>query len=118
MEEEPRTIYSTPGPWVVTQTKVKGYHDHKPCICVATINDEIPAKVTRIVAITGIIGEADEDTAIANASLISVIPVAIEALIDIQTELNTSKEVIDLEKINDIISAVFEKIAAESGEQS
>jgi hypothetical protein len=51
---------------------------------------------------------------LADAAMFAAAPHALEALIEIQSKLMTSKETIDLEEINDIISQVFEKIAAES----
>ena len=104
----------TPGEWVVVECVIKGFGDGRPMICVATINNEFPARITKIVAIVGVVGNEDHDTSLANAALIAASPLMIESMIDIQEELNTSRKTIDLEKINEIISRPLEKIAAEA----
>lgn len=49
----------------------------------------------------------------ADAAMLATAPHAIEALIEISTELNTSKN-ISIERINSVISQVFEKLHAET----
>ena len=50
----------------------------------------------------------------ADAAMFAATPHAIDCLIAIQEKLMTSKETVDLEAINTMISQVFEKIAAEA----
>lgn len=52
----------------------------------------------------------------ADAAIMAASKEMLDTLIAIQESLMTSKKVIDLEAINQLISATFEKIAAESGE--
>lgn len=103
---------NTRGPWIVSTNVVKGSPDRRVHICVVQATN--PSK---IVALTGIEGEPDENESIANAALIAVAPDMIEALIAIQEELMTSKEVIDLEAMQSMISEVFAKLANEAGEE-
>ena len=51
----------------------------------------------------------------ADAALMCASKSMLEALIAIQETLMSSKDVIDLEAMNDLISQTFEKIAAECG---
>lgn len=51
----------------------------------------------------------------ANAALLSAAPHMLETLIEIQNVIMKSKDVINLEEINGMISQVFEKINAEVG---
>lgn len=103
---------TTPGPWIVSTNVIKGSPDRRMMICVVKANN--PSK---IVAFTGVEAAEDENESIANAALIAVAPDMLEVLIALQMELNTSKDVIDLEAMNAMISDVFAKLANEAGEE-
>ena len=104
---------TTPGPWIATTNTVKGIPDRRMMICVACAN-----KPNKIVALmTGVEGGTDEIESIANAALIAIAPEMLDALIAIQETLNSSKDVIDLEAMNAMISEVFAKLANEAGEE-
>jgi hypothetical protein len=102
----------TRGPWIVGTNIVKGSPDRRIHICV--VRAEQPNK---IIALTGIEGAPDEAESIANAALIAIAPDMLEALIAIQETLMTSKQPIDLEAMNTMISEVFAKLANEAGEE-
>jgi hypothetical protein len=111
---------TTKSPWIVTPTDIKQLPGYD-FVAVCTVDDTVPAaQITKVVAITGINTDKNPDLSedIANAALIAAAPELLEALIEVQAELNTSKQTIDLNKLNDIVSAAIEKIAAESGEAS
>ena len=103
--------HTTPGPFIVSTNTIKGSPDRRVHICVVQANN--PAK---IVASTGFEDADDQAESIANAALFAVSDLMLETLIDIQMELNTAK-VIDIEKINEMISEVFAKLANEAGEE-
>jgi hypothetical protein len=102
---------TTRGPFIVSTSVVKGSLDRRTHISVVQANHP-----RRIVALTGIEGEADESESIANAALFAVSDLMLETLIDVQMELNTAK-VIDIEKVNEMISEVFARLANEAGEE-
>jgi hypothetical protein len=59
----------------------------------------------------------DEAEILANAALISVSKDLLDLTIEIMTALNTSKETIDLEELNEQYSKVLAKLANEAGEE-
>ena len=93
---------TTPGPWIVVppkDTAVEDVYLHQ-VISVAPDHNEIVALVRNP----------------ADAAAIAALPMMLDALIMVYEKLNTSKGVIDLEELNEVISLAVEKIAAESGE--
>lgn len=63
--------------------------------------------------------EADQNANehIANAALLSASKEMLDTLIAIQDELTTSKKIINLEALNEMLSEVFAKLANEAGEE-
>lgn len=112
MTIQPIEKQTSPGEWIVSTNYPKGSTDKRMQICVV-----VASKPSKIIALTGYEGAEDEAESIANAALISIAPDMLETLIVIQEELNTSKEVINLEAINKLISDVFSKLANEAGEE-
>lgn len=102
---------TTRGPFIVSTNTIKGSPDRRVHICVVQAKNP-----NKIVASTGFEGAADEAESIANAALFSVADLMLETLIDVQMELNTAK-VIDIEKVNEMISEVFARLANEAGEE-
>lgn len=93
---------TTIGEWVVvpaTGECAEGIFLHK-VIAVGSRRDELVALVPNM----------------ADAALIAASTGMLETLISIHETLNASKQVIDLIRMNELVSNVFEKIAAESGE--
>lgn len=89
---------TTPGKWIVvpvTDTCADGTFLHK-----VMAEDELIALVPNL----------------ADAVLLAVSKEMLETLIAIHETLTTSKQVIDLVKLGELINSVFEKMAAESGE--
>jgi hypothetical protein len=102
--------HTTPGPWIVGVGTINV--DKREHIGVMKANDH-----TKIIALTGFAGAPDENESIANAALIAAAPDMLDVLIAVHEELNTSKDVIDLTAINEMISGVFAKLANEAGEE-
>lgn len=102
---------TTRGPFIVSTSTLKNSLDRRTYISVVQANH--PGK---IVALTGIEGAEDEAESIANAARFAISDLMLETLIDIQIELNTAK-VIDIEKVNEMISEVFARLANEAGEE-
>jgi hypothetical protein len=102
---------ATPGPWIVTTSNVS-LLDHAS-ICVRSL------KTNTLVAITGTEAASNKDTVTANAALISIAPDMLDALIAIQEsalmDMETGENGIHSRPINELISAVFAKLANEAG---
>lgn len=102
---------ATPGPWIVTTSNVS-LLDHAS-ICVRSL------KNNQLVAITGTEGAVNVATVTANAALISIAPEMLDALIAIQEaalmDMETGANGIHSEPVNELISAVFAKLANEAG---
>lgn len=93
---------TTPGEWIVEPAELnaeEGVYLHK-IVAVGPDGDQLVALVPNI----------------ADAALMSAAQKMMDALIDIAGMMNTSKEPISIEKINEVTSHAIEKIAAESGE--
>lgn len=101
---------TTPGPWIVSTSTIKGSPDRRSHICVMQV-----ANNNKMVAFTGFEGELDEAESIANAALIAIAPEMLDALIAIQ-EFANSRDGIDDEAVNVMISDIFAKLANEAGE--
>lgn len=98
---------TTPGEFIVTT------NDEDQILVVAT-NEQTGA--SKVIANCGRMDSDDGDEFLANAALFATSRDMLDALIEVQTELNTAK-VIDIEKINEIICQVFAKLANEAGEE-
>ncbi len=95
-------ITTTPGTWIVQPAECAGEGSYLAKIVSVQPNNELD-----LVAL--VLNMAD-------AALMTSAKEMLDVLIVIQHELNSSKDVIDLVAMNTLISEVFEKIAAESGE--
>jgi hypothetical protein len=96
-------LLTTPGPWIVKPAECQGEGTY-----IAKVISLRPASNEgELVALVLSMGDA---------ALIASAREMLEALIAIQETLNHSKKPIDLVSMNQMISDVFEKIAAESGE--
>jgi hypothetical protein len=110
---------TTPGEWIVTTS------DEVPMSKIKVVSVNEHGSIQKDIAIVGKILidnstdplTAEEAQAMANAALIAIAPDMLDALITIQAELNTSKDIIDLEAINEMISNIFSKLANEAGEE-
>jgi thiamine monophosphate kinase len=92
-------LTTTQGPWMV-----------RPTMCVIANHLTIHTEDGTILATVA--PKADQPNW-ADAAAMAAAPHAFEALIEISTELNTAKQ-INIERINNIISQVFEKLVAET----
>ena len=105
---------TTPGEWIVSS-------ENNEIKVVTLRKDRITPKT---IAVFGLIDKNNpyytsltETQALANAALLAISKDMLDVLITIQVELNTAKETIDLEAINEMISSVFAKLANEAGEE-
>lgn len=97
----------TPGEWIVTT--VDGQ------IVVVQLNEK--GVIQRTLATFGDEDAPNANEHIANAALFAVSKNMLDALVVTQSELMTSKQNIDLEALNHIISECFAKLANEAGEE-
>lgn len=102
---------TTKGEWIVT-TSDKYVPGGEPVYIAVAV-----AGTDQLVAILGAENDDLAHEHIANAALISTAPQMLDTLIAIQETLLTSKQVIDLESMNAMISDVFAKLANEAGEE-
>lgn len=109
MQPDTQTTKATsPGEWIVTT--VGGQ-------IVVVAWDENSTAPQKVIAIFGDEDAPDANEHIANAALLTISKPMLDALIAIQETLMTSKEILDLESINRMISEILAKLANEAGEE-
>lgn len=94
------TSTTTQGPWIVAPI-----NDRPGYLAIRTETDQCLAVV---------LPDEQGNPNFSNAALMATAPHMLEALVEVSEQLNSSKDTINLEDLNETTSLVFEKLAAEA----